>query len=221
SELSRELEEKLLSRLTSYNDWLCRTARGDGRIEPVIAADATVDTDAMVAEIRSKFETYSIKALKIHPAVNNLSPSDPSYQPIFELARELNLTVVSHGGLSGEDPEGRYCSPENFRPVLERFPGLKLVVAHLAYPHVEGLLELASEFPNLCTDISFVMTHSPLTDDRISEVVKKFGPERILFGSDFPWSDPEKDMDRLEKMKLRDGEIDMLVWENAIRIFDL
>ncbi|MCP4750438.1 MAG: hypothetical protein GY866_06070, partial [Proteobacteria bacterium] len=47
SELSRELEEKLLSRLTSYNDWLCRTARGDGRIEPVIAADATVDTDAM------------------------------------------------------------------------------------------------------------------------------------------------------------------------------
>ncbi len=221
SELAIELEDRMQTRLSGYNDWLCQKAREHGRIEPVIAADATVDADFMAGEILAKIETYSIKAIKIHPAVNRLSPDHEGYQSIFKLAEEKNLTVISHGGLIADDPEGKYCSSENFRKVLHGFPGLKLVIAHLAYPHVKGLLELASEYSNFYTDLSFVLKNSPLTDDEFCEIIRGFGPGRVLFGSDFPWSEPLKDVDRLLGLKLSSTELEMVAWQNAVRIFGL
>jgi len=215
------LEEKLQTRLSGYNDWLCSAAREDGRIEPVIMADPTIDSGYMTHEIVSKFETYGIKALKIHPAVNSLSPAHEGYDGIFKIALEKDLTIISHGGLSGEDPEGQLCSPDKFQKVLKKFPDLKFVIAHLAYPHVDALRDLSLQYPNLYTDISFVLRHSPLTDDEICAAVRGFGTERVLFGSDFPWCDPEKDIDRLLNLKLSSSEIDALTHQNAVRLFGL
>ena len=219
--LTEALEEKMLARLISFNDWICRVAREDRRIEPVIAADATLNKDEMAVEILSKVDAYGISAIKIHPAANGLSPTHQGYHHIFELAQEKNLTVISHGGMSGDDPEGTYCSPLNFRKVLDRFPGLTLVVAHLAFPHVKGLLELAPQYPNLYTDLSFILRAAPISDDVYDEVIRSFGPERVIFGSDFPWSDPEKDLDRLLELNLSDKDIEMITCQNAERIFGL
>jgi len=220
-DLYQELEVKLQERLSGYNEWLCREAREDGRMEPVIAADATLDRDYMLAEIESKVEHYRIKALKIHPAANELSPAHEGYQAIFELAMHKDLIVITHGGLAGNDLEGKYCSPVDFRRVLELFPRLKLVVAHLAYPHTEGMVELACQFPNLYTDISFVLDNTPLTDDDFCKIIRRFDPGRVLFGSDFPWSDPGMAVDRMLRLKLDQDELEMLAWKNASGIFGL
>jgi len=220
-ELSAELEAKMQTRLSSYNDWLCRAAKEDGRIEPAIMADATVDSDYMAAEIQSKIDDYQIKTLKIHPAANNLTPEHEGYLRIFELAHQNNLVVISHGGISGDDLEGKYCSPEKFRKALDTFPNLKLVVAHLAYPHINDLLELASQYKNLYTDISFILKNSPISDKEFGDIIKNFGPDRVLFGSDFPWSDPEKDAQRLLQFNLDKSALEMVARENAINLFQL
>jgi len=220
-ELSAELEAKMQTRLSSYNDWLCRAAKEDGRIEPAIMADATVDSDYMAAEIQTKIDDYQIKTLKIHPAVNNLTPEHEGYLRIFELAHQNNLVVISHGGISGDDLEGKYCSPEKFRKALDTFPNLKLVVAHLAYPHINDLLELASQYKILYTDISFILKNSPISDKEFGDIIKNFGPDRVLFGSDFPWSDPEKDAQRLLQFNLDKSALDMVARENAINLFQL
>ncbi|MFO7559742.1 MAG: amidohydrolase family protein [Desulfobacterales bacterium] len=219
--LGLELEEKLQKRLSSYNEWLCRTAREDGRIEPVIVADATIDRNYMAEEIQSRIDEFQIKALKIHPTVNGLSPAAEGYSNIFEIASDRNLVVISHGGLSGEDMEGKLCSPENFEKALTDFPKLKLVVAHLAFPHVDALLELSRKFPGLYTDISFVLRNTPLSDDDFCRIIRDFGPERVLFGSDAPWSDPEKDANRLLSLALSEKELERVAWKNAAELFRL
>jgi len=220
-DLNVELEAKMQTRLSGYNDWLCRIARDDGRIEPAIAADATVDSDFMAAEIQSKMNDYQIKVLKIHPAVNNLTPEHDGYLKIFDLAHQNNLVVISHGGIAGDDLEGKYCSPEKFKKVLDTFPNLKLVVAHLAYPHMKNLSELASQYKYLYTDLSFILRNSPTTDEEFCDLINNFGPDRVLFGSDFPWSDPEKDAQRLLKFKLDKSEIAMVARQNAVNLFQL
>jgi predicted TIM-barrel fold metal-dependent hydrolase len=220
-EFTKELDLKLQKRLSDYNDYLCRSARDDGRMEPVIAADGSLNTDFMIQEILTKIQNFGIKIIKIHPAVNGITPEHPGYEPVFELAQDKGITIISHGGLSGDDPEGKYCSPKNFENILRMFPKLKIIVAHLAYPHTDDLLQLAKKFDNLYTDISFVMRNSPLTDDEFVEIISKFGIERVLFGSDFPWSDPEADADRLLKLKLNEKEIDLIARQNAIKIFNL
>lgn len=221
SALGRELENLMLARLSRYNEWLCQAALDDDRIEPVIAVDPTINENDMVDEILDKLEHYSVKALKIHPAVNRLLPTHEGYQAVYELAQEKELTVISHGGLSADDPVGKYCAPENFRKVLDNFPNLKLVVAHLAFPKVKSLVELASQFPNLYTDISFVMSYSALTGEAVCEAIRGFGTERVIFGSDFPWADPEDDADRLLALHLKDSELEMVSWKNAAELFRL
>ena len=220
-EFAVELEIKLQKRLSEYNDYLCRSAREDGRMEPVIAADGTLNSDFMIQEILTQIQNYGINILKIHPAVNGITPDHKGYEPIFELAQDKGLAVISHGGLSGEDPEGKYCAPKNFENVLRMFPKLKLIIAHLAYPHTDGLLKLAEKFDNVYTDISFVMKNSPLGDDEFIEIISRFGKERVLFGSDFPWSDPEADVERLFKLKLNEKELELIARQNAINIFNL
>ena len=101
------------------------------------------------------------------------------------------------------------------------FPKLKIVIAHLAYPHTEELLKLAEKFDQLFTDISFVMKNSPLGDDEFIDIISRLGKERVLFGSDFPWSNPEEDVDRLSKLKLKENDLDLIVRQNAINIFNL
>jgi len=219
--LHLELEEKLQKRLSSYNEWLCRISREDGRIEPAIIADATIDRDYMAEEIQSRIDEFQIKALKIHPAVSGLSPAAEGYRHIFEIASDRNLTVISHGGFAGEDLEGKLCSPENFKKALTDFPNLKLVIAHLAFPHVDALLELSRKFSGLYTDVSFVLRNSPLSDDDLCRIIRDFDPERVLFGSDAPWSDPEKDADRLLSLALSEKELEMVAWKNAAELFRL
>jgi len=219
--LHLELEEKLQQRLSSYNEWLCRIAREDGRIEPVIYADATLDRNYMRKEIQSRIDEFGIKALKIHPAVNGLPPSAEGYRHIFEMASDRNLAVISHGGLAGEDLEGKLCSPENFKKILAAFPNLKLVIAHLAFPHTEALLNLSRSFPSFYTDVSFILRNAPLSDDDVCRIIRDFGPDRVLFGSDAPWSDPEKDADRLLSLALNQEELEMVAWKNAAELFGL
>jgi predicted TIM-barrel fold metal-dependent hydrolase len=217
--LSRELEITLRDRLSRYNDWICSAARDDKRIEPAIAADPTIDKNEMAAEILDKLERYQIRAIKIHPEVNSVFPTHQGYQPVFELAQQKGLAVISHGGLSAS--EKNYCAPENFHKVLENFPKLKLVIAHLAFPQVKTLIEMASRYQNLYTDISFIMSNSLLNEEELCQAIRDFGTERVLFGSDMPWADPEKDSDRLGKLKLNDNELEMLTWKNATSLFEL
>jgi predicted TIM-barrel fold metal-dependent hydrolase len=219
--LHRDLEEKLQKRLSSYNEWLCRIAREDGRIEPVIYADATLDSNYMVEEIQSRIDEFRIKALKIHPAVNGLPPSAEGYRHIFEMASDRSLIVISHGGLAGEDLEGKLCSPENFKKVLVNFPYLKLVIAHLAFPHTDALMDLSRSFPSFYTDVSFVLRNAPLSDSALCRIIRDFGPDRVLFGSDAPWSDPEKDAERLLSLGLNQEELEMVAWKNAAELFKL
>jgi L-fuconolactonase len=89
-------------------------------------------------------------------------------------------------------------------PVLaQRFPRLKLVVDHMAKPPIkEGgwapwadLMKRASELPNVYTKLSGLATAADWEtwdagDLRkyVDHVIEAFGPNRIMFGSDWPVS---------------------------------
>jgi len=213
------LEEKLQSRLSGFNEWLLSVGREHEYITPVIAADPTVDETFMTEHILSAMKSDAITALKIHPAANSTCPSDKGYYPVYELAQENDLTVISHGGLSGDDLEGKFCTPEHFQAVCRDFPRLKIVVAHLCYPHSNRLMDLFESCPNLFTDLSFVLGNAPYDDGTLVKMINRFGPDRVLYGSDYPWSDPEKDILRFMRLKLTDSEQERIVYRNAVELF--
>jgi L-fuconolactonase len=85
-------------------------------------------------------------------------------------------------------------------PVLsERYPALRMVLDHLAHPPLDGtdtgewrtLIAAAASNPLVCAKVSGLYPPRPhWTADDLAEVAEfatgLFGPERLMFGSDWP-----------------------------------
>jgi predicted TIM-barrel fold metal-dependent hydrolase len=223
-ELEEELESKLLQVLMRENEWICSATSDDDCIEPVIFATPTLEGEAVVADVLNKVERYRLKAIKIHPALDLVFPTHPGYRAIFELAQQKGLTIISHGGGSEGAPyasETDYCAPEGFTSVLRDFPELRLVVSHLGYPYLTPLIEMAASYPNLYTDLSFILGIEELEQTTLREAIRGFGVDRVLFGSDFPYFNPETSLDRLEALGLSADEVEKITSRNAVRLFGL
>lgn len=50
--------------------------------------------------------------------------------------------------------------------------------------------------------------------DKLGTAIKSFGVDRVLFGSDFPFFDPEESLDALSAAGLSDGEFEMVTGGN-------
>jgi L-fuconolactonase len=106
------------------------------------------------------------RGLRVRPSFGEIG-SDA----LWEAARGLVVSVL-----------GR---PEHVKDVArkaERFPDIPIVLDH--FLHGEAVLELA-RFPNTYLKVSGTH-HFAFTEALLKEAVGRFGPDRLLWGSDFP-----------------------------------
>ena len=53
------------------------------------------------------------------------------------------------------------------------------------------------------------------------EMIRRYGADRVLFGSDYPMHDPEKEAKRLLSLGLTDDEYEMIFYDNAARLLGI
>jgi predicted TIM-barrel fold metal-dependent hydrolase len=212
------IEEHVLGQAIKQNTELAEICAGDPRIQLAVGADATLDGERQIAHLTDIVERFHVRAIKIHPGLNFVMPSDPGFTPVYEFARDAGLAVIAHGGGASENlyaSDVDYCAPENFIPVLQRFPEIRFDVAHFAHPYEDTLIEMAASFPNLYTDLSFTLGADHFPGDALRDKIRAFGAERVMFGTDFPYFDPEASLDRLESCGLSETEQQRVASGNA------
>jgi hypothetical protein len=52
-------------------------------------------------------------------------------------------------------------------------------------------------------------------------MIRRVGPDRVLFGSDWPWHNPVKDAARIDGLPLSAEEKRLIFCENALRVLGL
>ena len=116
-----------------------------------------------------------IYALKFHPFHSRRAPDDPAVEPVYRLAAEYDLPIVSH---TGGCEEARSVHLYN---AAKAHPELSFVMVHmdLGSDNREAE-ELLGRLPNLYGDTTWVSVESTLRS------VRRWGSEKILFGSDNP-----------------------------------
>jgi predicted TIM-barrel fold metal-dependent hydrolase len=219
--LGEAVESHVLELAVAQNAELAEFCASEPRLALAAGADATLPA-SQVEHLADLVGRGGVCAIKIHPALNFVMPSDQGFRPVFEFAQEAALPVIAHGGGAAEglyDSDIDFCAAANFVPVLEAFPDMKLLVAHCAHPYVDDLIEMAARFPNLYTDLSFVLGADLLPGDALRYAIRAFGVERVLFGTDFPYFDPEASLDRLTDCGLSDDEFTAVIGANADRVF--
>ncbi|MFA9446362.1 amidohydrolase family protein [Egicoccus sp. AB-alg6-2] len=126
---------------------------------------------------------------KVHLQVGRFHPDDPRLDPAWAQLVEADVPALVHAG-AGYGVEGGHevCGPDGIRRLLRRFPGLRLVVAHLGAPDLRAFLALAEEAPQIHLDTAMMLTDPPYLAAAPRDLLPRYAAlgERLLFGSDFP-----------------------------------
>jgi hypothetical protein len=110
--------------------------------------------------------------------------------------------------------------------VLAAFPNLTIVLAHLGGATWDQALEIARAYPNACFDcceiIEWTGAPNALTDAQLARLIANIGPERVMMGSDFPWYDLDRQVERIMELPILSREQkEAMMGANAIRIVGL
>ncbi len=109
------------------------------------------------ADVRHALESGA-RVFKCHLQVGDFDPNDPLLDEAWGLLADAGVPVVTHCG-SGPVP-GRYTGPGPVAKLLDRYPGLRLVVAHLGMPEYADFLALAERHGSVLLDTTLAFTPS-------------------------------------------------------------
>ncbi|MDR0585742.1 MAG: amidohydrolase family protein [Treponema sp.] len=154
-----------------------------------------------------------LRGIKFHPDMQKFNIDDERMMKIYALL-EGNLPVIFHTG----DYRYTYSHPARLAPVLDAFPRLTVIAAHFGG---WSLFDLALEYfrERRCYfDISSSIPY--LGRRRAEELIRIYGAERMLFGSDYPIWDPGECLKEFLELKLSSAEQERILSGTALEILD-
>ena len=169
------------------------------------------DSETQEADVEEAV-SLGIRAIKLHPDIQGVALDDPRCMRIFEL-REGRLPVLLHTG----DYRYDFSNPNRLVKVLRAFPKTQFIGAHFAAYTVWEQAETLFGAENLWVDCSSSLPF--LSDDRAMELIRGFGTERVLFGTDYPMWHPDEALARFLRLPLGEKEKEMILHGNAERFF--
>jgi predicted TIM-barrel fold metal-dependent hydrolase len=171
-------------------------------------------------DIAKKMEyiaSLGLKGVKIHPDYQGHYINDEKYLKIFDSARSLGLTVLTHAGVdAGFRDSPVRCTPLGAREVIAKFPDLKLVLAHCGANEMidEAYESLYGE--NVYIDTSLMLPY--ISKEKIRALIDKHGNEKILFASDSPWCDVGLCKNILNSCDISSSALENIYHKNAERL---
>lgn len=164
----------------------------------------------------AQLEKLGLPGVKIHPDMQQFALNGKESISMLE-ACENRFVILAHTG----DTRYHFSNSEEFAPVLERFSKTTFIGAHMAGYTCweEATKKLAGRFENLYVDISSTMFAMP--PEKCVELIRAYGADRVLFGSDFPMWRPKEELDRFLALPLTEKEQKLILYSNAAKLFGL
>lgn len=162
-------------------------------------------------------EGLGLRGVKLHPDIQAIDIDDPKLLPLYEIL-EGRMPVYFHMG--DNRPQYRYSEARKLRHVLEMFPRLEVVAAHLGgYRAQDEALECLAGHENVWYDSSSALWY--LDPARAAEIIRRLGTDRVMFGTDYPVKNPATELALFHRLPLSDAEREDILWNNAARFLRL
>lgn len=197
------------SQVRSVNDWIIQHAGGMligfGTIHPGF--------ENPEAEIDRVIEA-GLKGIKLHPDFQGFDADCPEMDRIYRHIGS-RVPILMHAG----DRKLDHASPARIAHVLEKFPELRLVAAHLGGFEQWDEAETFLIGKNLWIDTSSALPY--MAPQRALELIRKHGTDRVLFGTDYPITYHDKELALFNRLGLSEKEKDAILYQNAARLLGL
>ncbi|MBI5481975.1 MAG: amidohydrolase family protein [Deltaproteobacteria bacterium] len=158
------------------------------------------------------------RGVKVHPAAQLMAPDNERAMRLYRLCAERRLPVLFHCGPVGiENVYSRYlCRLRHYRRAVAENRDVTFVLGHSGALEMEQALALCCEFDNVCLEVSCQAVSN------VRRIVQEAPPDRIMFGSDWPFYHQSIPLAKVllateDRRELRPG----IFWQNAARVFRL
>jgi hypothetical protein len=202
--------------------WLNEWSAGFAAGRPQVLQSATFYPEPGVAGYVAAALAEGARVFKVHVQVGDFDPRDPLLDDVWARLEETATPVVIH---CGSGPlAGDHTGPEPVTGLLERYPRLQLVVAHLGMPEYAEFMDLAERYERVHLDTTMFATD-------FTERLMPFDPadrprlralrDKVLLGSDFP-SIPyayAHQLQALHRLGLGEDWLRAVLWQNGARLF--
>lgn len=154
-----------------------------------------------------------IEGLKAHPSLVRRRIDDPAWKPFLEYAERRRLPVIVHCGRWLEMSSWRYCLT-----AAERHPRAAIILAHLGGDDVVLQDQCSREMEVRMLPNAYLGTESIREYYSLRAALDRLGPEKILFGSDYPLTWPAAGLAVVEGAQVSEEERRLVRGENLERL---
>lgn len=148
---------------------------------------------------------------KFLPEYHHYSLVDSGYAKVLELANDHQLVLLVHtwGGSA-------YNSTKQVEQVLKKYPNITLIMGHSAPGECDLAIGLARDYENAYLDLCDIHRHNGIID----RMVAGAGADKVLFGTDIPWYDPNYCLGGILFSAISDQDKYKIIYGNARRILN-
>lgn len=131
------------------------------------------------------------RVCKVHTQVGRYHLGDPRLASVWRRLEQAGVVVLAHvTAVYGVDGGAEFCGIDTLAALLDRFPDLRVIVAHLGMPELSGALALAEQAPGtVWLEPSMALHDGPhLRNEFTPSQVRRLGRlwPQLVFGTDFP-----------------------------------
>lgn len=165
-----------------------------------------------------------VKGIKIHPVFHGTDIDDPKNMRIIDEACNQGLYVITHAGMDIGFPGVTNSSVEKIVHMLDTVKPDKMILAHMGgwdqWEQVKS--ELLGR--DIYIDTAFSMKQPLLNVDcllssqEMLDMIRLHGADKVLFGTDSPWSSQAESIEMIQNIGLTSDELDLILYQNAEKI---
>ena len=199
--------------IPSINRFIAETVeKNPGRFTGYAAIHPAAEN---IPEIIDEAVNMGLKGVKIHPDMQKFALDDPDTMNMFSRI-EGRMPVIIHTG----DRRFAFSNPKRMKQVLDTFPNLVCVCAHLGgWSEWEDAWRTLAAYENVFVDTSSSLY--AMTPEKAREMIRHYSRERVMFGTDYPMWTPKEELERFRQLHLTDDEEERILYRNAAEFLQL
>lgn len=191
------------------------STRSESRI-PVGTVHVGLSAEENLAILRRN----RIRVVKIHPLFQGFALNDTRLWEIFEAFGD-EYVVITHVGEGGDAYRNRLSHPGMVRDIARQFPDLRLVACHFGGYRILDEAEQVLSGVDVVLETSWPPSLAKLRPERVRELIRRHGAERLAFGSDWPMTSPADEIRAIEALGLSDDETKLVLGGTMARLLGI
>lgn len=176
----------------------------------------TLHPDMTENEIENEINNIlrlGLRGIKLHPDFQHMAADSSAVFSMAEKA-EGRLPLLIHAG----DYRYGFSHPEQIRRLALSYPKLTVIAAHFGgWSQWNKSPDQLAGLPNVYVDTSSSLAF--LSEEKVRDMIERFGDEHVLFGSDYPMWDIRTELQRFLRLGLSEKSLRKILHDNAAALF--